>query len=65
MTRREKEELTELAGKRSSSIFGEFFGLLRFNNKWWLLPIILLLLLIGIFIILAASAAAPLIYTLF
>ena len=66
--KREPEHAKEFASeaqRRSRTVLGEFFGLLRDNKKWWLAPIILILLLVGVFLILLGTPVAPLIYTLF
>jgi hypothetical protein len=57
--------LSELAGRRSTTLPSEFLAFMRENKKWWLLPIVLALLLVGVFLVLASTGAAPLIYTLF
>jgi len=51
--------------QRGFGILGEFWYLLRQNNKWWLLPILVGLVLFGALMVLSGTAAAPFIYTLF
>lgn len=63
--RKEANEFARLAGKKRSSLFGEFWYFLKHNKKWWLVPIIIVLLLLGMLVVLGGSAAAPFIYTLF
>ena len=53
------------AERRSSSLMGEFWDLMRYNKKWWLLPILAMLLLVGVLAVLGSSVVAPFIYTLF
>ena len=59
------ESFAQQAEGKTSSMVGEFFGLLRHNRKWWLIPVIAVLVLFGALVLLLGTSAAPLIYTLF
>ncbi len=56
----------EKAGQQGqTSLWREFFQLLKTNKKYWMIPLIVALLLLGLLVILGSTAAAPFIYTLF
>ena len=61
----DRESFAKQAEKKSSNVFGEFWGLIRYYKKWWLGPIILLLLIASALVLLLGTPLAPLIYTLF
>jgi len=59
------DRIRELAKRKRSSIFKEFWLFLKYNKKWWLLPIIITLLILGLLVLLGGSGLAPFIYPLF
>lgn len=60
-----EETLARKAGKKQTSLLGEYWTLLSEERKWWLAPILIVLLAIGAFVVLGGTSVAPFIYTLF